>query len=549
MAMTDSGRSVQHSHITRGARLDGRYLMEEPVGDGGRAPLWRALDEVLSRRVAVRILPTGSPEATSTTAAVLAAARVASGVGDPRLARVLDARSGGEVGYVISEWVDGEPLTDLLRHGPLPATTAGYLIAEAASAAAAAHAHGVPHLRLHPGNVLRTPAGGVRVTGLGVSAALAGTQADDPAAADAEGLGRLLYAALTARWPDGPAFGLEEAPTAGGRPRSPRQIRAGVPTLLDSVTRRAMGECIGREEPLRSPAEVAAALGDIPRPADLGPQSTAESTVAMQSPFVQSPFADRPAGTSAADTTVVTRPPVSGGHTRPGVPRADRHPTVAFRFGRSAGNGASAAPSRVGGALRGLTAVILLGALGVLAAQVVSAVREDPGQSPQPPGATGTATPPAPDDAGPQVVEVAAVSDFDPPPGDGEEHSAEVDNAVDGDPATAWTTSTYFGDPVLGGIKDGVGLLLDLGAVRDVESVDVSLVGEGTDVELRAARRRGAAADDYRVVSDAAGAGGQATLTPDEPFRARWVLLWLTRLPPDEAGDYRGGVSEVEVRG
>lgn len=545
MAMTDSGRSVQLSHITRGAHLDGRYLMEEPVGDGGRAPLWRALDEVLSRRVAVRLLPTGSPEAASTAAEVLAAARVASGVGDPRLARVLDARSSDEVSYVISEWIDGDTVAELLRHGPLPAAVAGHLVAETASATAAAHARGVPHLRLHPGNVLRTPAGGVRITGLGVSAALAGTQSDDPAAADAEGLGRLLYAALTARWPDGPAFGLQQAPTAEGRPRSPRQIRAGVPALLDSITRRAMGEHLGREEPLRSPAEVAAALGDIARPADLSGLSTGESTVAMQSPF-----ADRPATGSVEDTTVVARQPVSSGQTRPDVPRANRHPTVAFRFGRSTGGGASAAPSRVGGALRGITAVVLLGALGVLAAQVVSAVRDDPGQPrSQPPPATGSAAPSASPGADPQLVEVAAVSDFDPPPGDGEEHSAEVGNAVDGDPTTAWTTSTYFGDPVLGGIKEGVGLLLDLGAVRDVQSVDVSLVGEGTDVELRVARRRGAVADDYRVVSDAAGAGAQATLTPDEPTSARWVLLWLTRLPPDEAGDYRGGVSEVQVRG
>src|SRR5207249_2066383 len=95
-------------------------------------------------------------------------------------------------------------------------------------------------------------------------AALDDAAAEDPAALDARGLGKLLYAGLTGRWPDGALHGLPAAPLEHGTLCSPRQVRAGVPTVLDEITTRALQERpVGA---LRTPAEVAEALAAVPRP-------------------------------------------------------------------------------------------------------------------------------------------------------------------------------------------------------------------------------------------------------------------------------------------
>jgi hypothetical protein len=71
-----------------------------------------------------------------------------------------------------------------------------------------------------------------------------------------------------------------------------------------------------------------------------------------------------------------------------------------------------------------------------------------------------------------------------------------VPNAVDGDAATVWRTERYR-SAAFGGLKPGVGLLVDLGAPTPVSSVELTTL-PGTTVELRAATARGAAAADYR---------------------------------------------------
>ena len=107
----------------------------------------------------------------------------------------------------------------------------------------------------------------------------------------------------------------------------------------------------------------------------------------------------------------------------------------------------------------------------------LGAEREDPTRSPT------LATPPEPT-ASPLPDVVAGA--FDPLSDDGAENDEAVPLAVDGDPATSWTTSTYRDQlgPVLPALKSGVGLYFDLGVVREVSEVDLDLVGSPTGVEL-----------------------------------------------------------------
>src|SRR5215472_16976964 len=182
-----------------GARLGGRYRLEDRIGASSGWAAWKAIDETLARAVTVLTFARGFPRI----AGVATAARAASRLTDARLAQVFDVEEEPHHAYVVTEWVTGDSLDDLLADGPLDPAHGAEIIAQSAEALASAHAGGVAHLCLTPGSLRWTAGGGVKIVGLGIDAALAGVSADDPALADTHSLGRLLYAALTAHWPGG----------------------------------------------------------------------------------------------------------------------------------------------------------------------------------------------------------------------------------------------------------------------------------------------------------------------------------------------------------
>ena len=208
-----------------GTRLAGRYRLEDRVSDTAGSTLWKAIDETLARPVAVLTFAPGFPRVQH----VVTAARAASRMTDSRLAQVFDVEDVGDRAYVVLEWVSGDSLDDLLASGPLEPARAAALVVEAAQALAAAHATGLAHLCLTPRSLRWTPGGGIKITGLGVEAAMYGAHAENPAVADTQGLGRLLYAALTAYWPGEDAVYLPPAPHVDGELCTPRQVCAGVP--------------------------------------------------------------------------------------------------------------------------------------------------------------------------------------------------------------------------------------------------------------------------------------------------------------------------------
>jgi hypothetical protein len=154
-----------------------------------------------------------------------------------------------------------------------------------------------------------------------------------------------------------------------------------------------------------------------------------------------------------------------------------------------------------------------------------------------------------------QPIRIQGVQDFDPPPdGSGDENPDEVQLAVDGDPSTAWQTMEYYNNPELGGIKDGVGLVVDLGRTEQVQQVTVTLLGQGTDLQLRAAPSDAStmpsdSADEYTELAEQTGVGSQARFDLQEPAETRFLLVWLTRLPEESPGSYRGSIAEIQVAG
>ncbi|MEP9362990.1 protein kinase family protein [Nocardioides sp. CN2-186] len=139
-------------------------------------------------------------------------------------------------------------------------------------------------------------------------------------------------------------------------------------------------------------------------------------------------------------------------------------------------------------------------------------------------------------------------SDFDPQGDPPEEYPELAALAVDGDPDTAWHTQTYDQDFGPGGLKTGVGLVLDLGESHDVAEVDLTLIGSPTDVSVYVTDTRPTGVRDLTPAASATGVGTRDKLTLDPAVPGRYVTVWLTSLPQVQGG-FRGEVAEVTVRG
>jgi serine/threonine protein kinase len=531
------------AHLVQpGSVLADRYVIEDLLSEEGDSASWRARDKILARSVVLQVLRSSSPYAGD----LLAAAKRASRVADPRILQVLDAVDDGELTYVVREWATGQSLTVVLSEGPLPARRATWLMREVAAAMTNAHRMGLPHRRLAPDTVVITKSSGVKVIGLGTFAALRAPDAlpsasnESPHSAESDGseidadphhedtldLGRLLYACLTARWPGAPNAGLPAAPTEHGRLLRPRQVRAGVPRSLDAVCDRVLGQPPRYGEPITTVEEITEHLSRI-----LSEEGfTGVGSVGLAAP-----------ANPTAPVSVEPHPAL--------LPRDDMGPPTGDGPTHVIDQPARPRSSPLGRTLMWtVIAVLILGAM--LLAFLV-------GQR-----GTGDATPPdsstspsGPSSAAGQELPIQGAQDLDPlPQGSGDENPDLVPLAIDGDSSTAWQTLTYFNDPKLGGQKDGVGLIVDLGRVQDVSKVDVTLQGEPTNLELRAAPARAhtaptESADDYPVVDQLTGAGANATFELDEPVRTRFLLVWLTKLPQVSTGEFTGRIAEIKVFG
>jgi serine/threonine-protein kinase len=148
--------------------LAGRYRLERLVAAGGIGEVWRGRDEVLGRAVAVKLLRPEYASHPETLARFRAEARHAAAVLHPGVAQVYDYGEDGRP-YLVMELVDGPSLAEVLAGGPLPIARAMDVVAQAAAALAAAHAAGLVHRDIKPGNLLLGPGGVVKVTDFGIA--------------------------------------------------------------------------------------------------------------------------------------------------------------------------------------------------------------------------------------------------------------------------------------------------------------------------------------------------------------------------------------------
>lgn len=240
------------STIRPGDVLADRYLLIDLLSEAGDGRFWRAHDRVLARHVAVHVIPAGTERAEH----LLEAARRCARLTDRRFLRVLDAEVTGDACYVVNEWGTGMTLDLMLQHAPLAPRRAAWMVGEVAGAMAAAHAADITHGRLVPENVLVDLSGSVRVNGCQVDAALKGLPPATPHDDVVELVG-LLYATLTGRWPGRSPSVMPTAPLDGGAVLRPRQVRAGIPRVLDELC----DDVLNTDAPPRAPYDLTTARG------------------------------------------------------------------------------------------------------------------------------------------------------------------------------------------------------------------------------------------------------------------------------------------------
>ncbi len=494
----------------------GRYLLDVLVSQTGVVELWQGFDPALERPVSLRLIPSQDDRAS----AAEAAARRAATVDDRRLIAVLDIlsaepivegeTSGATYLVIVSEWVDGRTLTDIYeeREGePIEIDEAVPVIRQVAVALQHSHELGVQHGRLRPGSLLIAETADfddpftllgdtnvVRIRGLAVDAALWPEDVQD----DIVGVGSLLYAMLTGRWPLGLVDGMSPAPRVGDRLLPPSQVVADVPSGIDDICLRAIGPQVagdGRIDPYPDMAAVTTALGAWEqrpgrRTLSLAPRESAPLTTGRR--------ALRVAGRivlAAAALVIVTGVGLAG-----------------LRLAQSSqspwGVTAPEAPIEV------LTEV-----------GDVTSIDDFAGGLPG------------------EIVPVAA-EDFDPRGSDREEMPELVPNAIDERSDTAWTTDTYYAADLDG--KGGTGLMLDLGESQPVSAVRLELVGSGSSISVLVAAEPSRKVSKWAPLASAEGIGTAIDLRAPRPVVGRYVLIWFTQLPLVD-GVYQGGIRDVIV--
>lgn len=488
-----------------------RYALEEEVARGGMAVVWRAKDEVLARTVAVKLL---HPHLAADEAFLerfrteaLAAARLT----HPNIVATYDTGSertadGSLRHFIVMEFCGGGTLRSRLdSEKTMDASRTLGTGAAVATALSYAHANHIVHRDIKPGNILLTQDGTLKVGDFGIAKAatitgdvtttgtILGTVAylspeqaagiEPDARSDLYSLGCVLYELLTGR----PPF-IEKAPLAVAmkhlrEPAPPlRSIRAGIPRAAEQVVMRAL---------------------------EKDPDDRYSSAEEMQQALEQA------RGGSAQTTVLRTAPPRRPGRRRPAATPPRGEPSFS------------------------LWPVVLLILAGVALAFLVPRLleRANEGGGPGTEGSNGQPTSAA--------LEIRSVDDFDPPPGDGEEHSSETDLVRDGNESTSWETENYSTSLEAQG-KPGVGLIMDLGEPVEVGEIEVVTSTPGLSYELRAASDLGTTADEFEMIQAVPSAQTSERVDVGGTEERYW-LLWITELPGGGGGS--AAVSEVRFFG
>ena len=499
--------------------LTDRYRLVDRVGSdtGAGAEFWCAEDTVLQREVAITVLrrltsdsgavdgdedPSGATRADE----MLVRARRAGSFEHPGCARLLDvlAPSSADLpedvlGAAVTEWVPGRSIAETLADGLVRPITAARSLQLLAAAAESAHRHGLTLGCDHPQRIRITPDGSARLC-------FALPRPDLRPPDDVRGLGAVLYALLTSRWPlsgaDAARAGLTAADRSStGTVAAPSTLRPGVPVELDALATGTLG-------PESAPGRV----------------HTAAAVHQLLTEVVDE--ADR----------VALFPP-----THDGAPSA---PDDVWQDG---GQGKRPVDQRrrrkllLGLGALGVGMAVLLGYAGLSLSSLLSdpagpvIVVSDPVEpSDQAPGDAPTAG------AAAAVANVEVYS-----PGGDRDNAGRVSRVIDGNTGSGWRTSVY--KQQFPALKPGVGVMVSFASAVQLSGLAIDSPSGGTHIEIRSAPSADARFGDTVPIADTTLEGSTTAVSLSQSQPVQHVLLWITKLG-GTGTEYSTEINEVEFR-
>jgi serine/threonine-protein kinase len=308
-------RSTAPSSDLAAQLIAGRYRITSLLGEGGMGFVYRARDTVLDEDVALKVLRHDLMATPELVERFKREVKLARRVTHPNVARMFDIGDHGGSSFLTMEFIDGEPLNDLLhKAGRLPDARVIALVADICAGLAAAHKAGVVHRDLKPDNVMLSRDGRVLITDFGIArdpvsaphgtlGAILGTPAymapeqvearpDIDFRADIYALGVMLFELFTGElpWKGTSPFTIAVA-RLHAPPPDPRNVRGGLSPELASVIARCLA---------RKPDERFSDALEVARELSAMSPTLPEGSLAV--------FASAPEAVPAEDKTVAVLP-------------------------------------------------------------------------------------------------------------------------------------------------------------------------------------------------------------------------------------------------
>ena len=529
-----------------GNLLGDRYELVRRIGTGGMAEVWEAVDRSLGRRVAVKLLHVHLAEDDSILARFRSEAQSAARLTHPGIVAIYDTVTTPTTDAIVMELVEGRDLRSILdERGTLATDDAIEVAIQVANALGHAHDHGIVHRDIKPANVIVRPDRRIKLSDFGIAKALGDTTMTDSGSligtvrylapeqiqgdrvdgrTDLYALSTVLYEMLCGEVP----FSAQDLVGAMDRlrrdaPRA-RRLRPDLDPELDDFLARGLAR-----DPADRPPDAATYAASL-RALRRGDKTVVSPPVSASPPAATRPEPRPDPATPTPPESIPIRPapqPPTAKHLRQRKRSVLQlvWPLIALIL--------------MGAAL--VTVWLLLRPAGESVGERIqsstsseapdtddgSTTTESTTTEPDSTVTTTTTTTTTTSTVPPFVGGVRARA-FDPL-GDGDEHGDIAGRALDDDPETFWYTERYVTRD-LGGLKEGVGIVVEFEDPVDAEGLRIAANNEGWAARVYAGGADAASLDDWGAPLGAfESLGTDATLRFDRTTTSA-ILVWITDL-------------------